>query len=73
MINNTVDLASQIKEARARFGLSQSEAAAAWKVNLRTLQDWEIGRRHPRGETLNRLLSILFPSEPSSKSTRARK
>ncbi len=71
MIANTVELASQFKAARHRLGLSQSQAAHAWKINLRTLQDWEIGRRFPRGETLNRLLPILFPNGPgSSTSTR---
>lgn len=66
MIANLVELASQFKAARERLGLSQSQAAAEWKVPLRTLQQWEIGRRFPRGATLQRLWPILFPSAPAS-------
>lgn len=36
-------------EARNRVGLSQSEFAKLLGVSLRTLQDWEQGRREPSG------------------------
>jgi putative transcriptional regulator len=36
-----------IVEARHRSGLSQSEFANLLGVSVRTLQDWEQGRRHP--------------------------
>ena len=40
---------SEIAEARARAGLSQTEFASALGVSVRTLQEWEQGRREPSG------------------------
>lgn len=37
----------QLAEFRKRMGMSQSQFAAAFHLNLRTLQDWEQGRREP--------------------------
>jgi len=57
--------AKQVKATRARLGLSQAGAALVWRVNINTLQDWEQGRRLPRGATLLRLLPILSaPGKP---------
>ncbi len=42
-------ISDQLKSWRARKKLSQSEAAKHLGANLRTLQDWEQGRRTPRG------------------------
>ena len=36
-------------EARQRVGLSQKEFATLLGVSVRTLQDWEKGRREPSG------------------------
>ena len=36
-------------EARQRMGISQMEFAALLGVSVRTLQDWEQGRREPTG------------------------
>ena len=36
-------------EARRQVGLSQSEFATLLGVSVRTLQDWEQGRREPSG------------------------
>jgi putative transcriptional regulator len=36
-------------EARARVGLSQQQFARLLGVSVRTLQDWEQGRREPTG------------------------
>jgi putative transcriptional regulator len=36
-------------EARAKVGISQSEFATLLGVSVRTLQDWEQGRREPSG------------------------
>ena len=40
---------SPIAEARHRIGLSQTEFAKLLGVSLRTLQEWEQGRREPSG------------------------
>ncbi len=46
-------------EARAKVGVSQSAFAKLIGVSLRTLQDWEQGRRQPTGaaQTLLRVAS----------------
>lgn len=38
-----------VKAIRARFGLSQSEFAALLGISVKTLQNWEQGRRTPHG------------------------
>ena len=38
-----------VKEIRERLGLSQSRFAAIIGVSVRTLQNWEQGRREPEG------------------------
>ena len=38
-----------VSETRARVGLSQSEFARLLGVSVRTLQEWEQGRRVPSG------------------------
>ena len=40
---------SPIAEARVKCGLSQAQFAALMGVSMRTLQDWEQGRRQPSG------------------------
>lgn len=40
---------SPIAEARHKIGLSQTEFAKLLGVSLRTLQEWEQGRRAPSG------------------------
>lgn len=40
---------SAVAAARVQIGLSQSEFAGLLGVSLRTLQDWEQGRREPTG------------------------
>lgn len=40
---------SAAAEARAKVGISQSSFAKLIRVSLRTLQDWEQGRRQPAG------------------------
>lgn len=41
--------ASPVVEARQKLGLSQVEFAKLLGVSLRTLQEWEQGRRQPSG------------------------
>ncbi len=40
---------SSVAQARYRVGLSQSQFVALLGVSMRTLQDWEQGRREPSG------------------------
>jgi DNA-binding transcriptional regulator YiaG len=61
--------AKQLREARKRLGLSQSQAAAAWGVRLKNLQNWEQGVVLPTGSTLLQLLPLLT-APASSTSTR---
>lgn len=51
---------SRAAEARSRVGVSQSVFAKLLGVSLRTLQDWEQGRRQPTGaaQTLLRVASL---------------
>lgn len=61
--------AKQVKAARARLGLSQSQAAAQWSVPLKSLQNWEQGLVLPMGATLLRLLPLLSaPGKPRGSS-----
>lgn len=61
MKSQRMNLASQIKAARERLKLSQSQAAKAWGVPVKSLQNWEQNRSSPQGKTLERLWSVLFP------------
>jgi putative transcriptional regulator len=45
---STIDV-SPLASARLKIGLSQSEFAHLLGVSLRTLQEWEQGRRTPSG------------------------
>ena len=55
----TVVEVSAATEARNRVGMSQGEFAKLLGVSVRTLQDWEQGRREPSGaaKTLLRIAS----------------
>ncbi len=47
MSNTVTDWKTFIKAFRAASKLSQSAFAARFKINLRTLQNWECGRSNP--------------------------
>lgn len=42
-------MAMEVKAIRERLALSQTEFARLIQVNVRTLQNWEQGHRHPTG------------------------
>jgi putative transcriptional regulator len=44
--------APDVLAIREKYGLSQAEFAAAFGINLKTLQNWEQGRRKPEGPAL---------------------
>jgi putative transcriptional regulator len=46
---STTVVVSPIAKARNQSGLSQSQFAALMGVSVRTLQEWEQGRRSPSG------------------------
>ena len=53
-----------VKEIREGTGFSQSTFAALIGVNVRTLQNWEQGHRHPTGPA--RVLLRLVQADPKS-------
>lgn len=53
------ELATKLKTAREKLGLSQSQAAKAWGISLKTLQAWEQDQRTPRGFALTALMEKL--------------
>lgn len=48
--------ASPVARARTALGFSQSQFAALMGVSVRTLQEWEQGRRQPSGAAKTLLL-----------------
>jgi putative transcriptional regulator len=51
-----------VAETRARVGLSQAEFARLLGVSVRTLQEWEQGRRTPSGPA--RMLLVIAHKNP---------
>ncbi|MBF0460692.1 MAG: helix-turn-helix domain-containing protein [Magnetococcales bacterium] len=54
--------APDVKAIRERTGLSQSGFAQLIGVSVKTLQNWEQGRRHPQGPS--RALLTIFHAQP---------
>ena len=54
-----LDEPNQVVEIRLKCGLSQAQFAAALDISMRTLQQWEQGRRQPSGaaRTLLKIVS----------------
>jgi len=62
------DIAARIRDKRKRDGLTQAQAAEAWNVNIRTLQDWEQKKSRPRGlyrDHIEKILSIETAEKPA--------
>jgi len=53
-----------VKRIRAQFGLSQREFAGLLGISVDTLQNWEQGRRQPRGAA--RMLLLIAQKHPES-------
>jgi len=53
-----------VADTRARVGLSQSEFARLLGVSVRTLQEWEQGRRAPSGPA--RMLLAIAHKNPQA-------
>ncbi len=51
----TVDVPDDVHAIRERMNLTQTAFAALLGVSVRTLQDWEQGRRQPHGAALSLL------------------
>lgn len=51
-----------VAKTRAKVGLSQSEFARLLGVSVRTLQEWEQGRRAPSGPA--RMLLVIAHNNP---------
>lgn len=63
----SAEIATKLKQARAKLGLSQSQASKAWDVPLPTLKTWECNTRTPRGFTLaalNEKLDAILAGPP---------
>jgi putative transcriptional regulator len=56
--------APDIKAIREGIGFSQSKFATLIGVNIRTLQNWEQGHRHPTGPA--KVLLKLVQADPKS-------
>jgi putative transcriptional regulator len=53
-----------VAEIRGKTGLSQSRFASLLGVSVRTLQDWEQGRRYPSGAA--RTLLLIAHKNPTA-------
>lgn len=50
-----IEVPDDVAQIRKKLNLSQSAFSALLGVSIRTLQDWEQGRRFPRGPALSLL------------------
>lgn len=69
-------IADRIRKARSKLELSQADAARQWGINVRTIQNWEIGRSEPRGfarAQLEKLLAGILGSAQTAQPGRSRK
>ena len=50
---------NEIKKLRAELGLSQQKFAKKFGIPLRTVQDWEYGKREVRSYIVNMMQKII--------------
>lgn len=55
---------TEIQKARFALGMSQADFAQTFRLSVRTLQDWEIGRRTPTGPAAVLLWLISVMPKP---------
>jgi DNA-binding transcriptional regulator YiaG len=55
---------NEIQQARTSLGMSQAEFAKTFRLNVRTLQAWEIGLRSPSGAAAVLLWLIATIPQP---------
>lgn len=63
--------ASDVKIAREKIGLSQSEFAQLMRVSVKTLQNWEQSRRNPTGPAAALLKVVIAAPKAVLKSLHA--
>ena len=54
-----MDDKERLKELRKELGLSQAKFAEKFGIPLRTIQDWEYGKREVRSYIVNMLYRII--------------
>jgi DNA-binding transcriptional regulator YiaG len=58
MPEKEISLATRLKSARAKLGLTQLAASRRWQLSVRSLQGWETGKE-PKGIIRQKLERIL--------------
>ena len=59
MKETKVDDKERLKELRKELGLSQAKFAERFKIPLRTVQDWEYGKREIRKYIIDMMCKII--------------
>jgi hypothetical protein len=54
-----MDDKERLKELRKELGLSQAKFAERFRIPLRTIQDWEYGKREIRGYIVDMMYRII--------------
>ncbi|MEM9051885.1 MAG: helix-turn-helix transcriptional regulator [Bacteroidota bacterium] len=52
-------LSERLKAARLKLGFTQAQAAEAWHINRRTLENWESEKSSPTAFALHQINTIL--------------
>ena len=79
LVMNRIQFASVVRSYRLRNQLTPDAAAEKLGVSPRTIENWETGRKTPRGLALQKILSMLggavdeIPDSPRRPETPARR